>query len=173
MHNRGVSRYRQAAANCQTIEKIAGAGRFNGRRATPEERKVRYVRHILRDGIEHEIPKSMALYLLDGHDNSGSILPRASGAFLFGPIGHLARVAGGIASKRGRSQMKGRSLFWFRVPDVESGLMSLKPAQLKCYLVVLRAIQRDRNRGLISVRQVAKRARLSVNSAACLDAPCR
>ena len=60
--------------------------------------------------------------------------------------------------------MKGRSLYWFRVPDVESGLMSLKPAQLKCYLVVLRAIQRDRNRGLISV-QVAKRARLSVNSA--------
>jgi hypothetical protein len=61
--------------------------------------------------------------------------------------------------------MKDRSLFWFRVPDVESGLMSLKPAQLKCYLVVLRAIQRDRNRGLISVRQVARRARLSVNSA--------
>jgi hypothetical protein len=56
-------------------------------------------------------------------------------------------------------------MYWFRVPDVESGLMSLKPAQLRCYLVVISAIQRDRNRGLISVRQVARRARLSVNSA--------
>src|SRR5215471_17869528 len=68
--SQGMSRYGQAAAESQTIEKIASAGRFNGRRATPEERSVRYMRRILRDGIEHEIPKSMALYLLDGHDKA-------------------------------------------------------------------------------------------------------
>jgi len=58
-----------------------------------------------------------------------------------------------------------RCLFWFRVPDVESGLMSLKPPQLRCYLVVVRAIQRDRNKGMLSVRQAAKRPKLSVNRA--------
>lgn len=48
-------------------------------------------------------------------------------------------------------------VFWWRLPDDEAFLMSLKPAELKCYLVASRAIQRDRNGGLISVRQVAKR----------------
>ncbi len=43
--------------------------------------------------------------------------------------------------------------------------MSLPPAELKCYLVVARAIQRDRNGGKISVRQVSERARVSLRHA--------
>ena len=58
-----------------------------------------------------------------------------------------------------------RVLFWFRVPEVETGLMSLKRSELRCYLVVLKSIQRDRNGGLVSVRQAARRARISPNSA--------
>ncbi|HEY6345105.1 MAG TPA: hypothetical protein VIY49_26710 [Bryobacteraceae bacterium] len=58
-----------------------------------------------------------------------------------------------------------RVLFWFRVPDVELGLMILKRAELRCYLVVLKSIQRDRNRGLVSVRQAARRARINPTSA--------
>jgi hypothetical protein len=27
--------------------------------------------------------------------------------------------------------------YWFRIPDNEAALMSLKPAELKCFLVVL------------------------------------
>ena len=37
--------------------------------------------------------------------------------------------------------------FWWRLPDDETALMSLGLAELKCYLVVARAIQRDRNGG--------------------------
>ena len=40
--------------------------------------------------------------------------------------------------------------------------MNLKPAQLRCYLVVMRDIQRSRNSGLISARQVADRSRVSL-----------
>lgn len=39
--------------------------------------------------------------------------------------------------------------------------MHLAPAELKVYLVVTHAIQRDRNVGLLAVSQVAKRADLS------------
>ncbi len=39
--------------------------------------------------------------------------------------------------------------------------MSLRPAELKCYLVVIRAIQRDINGGELSIRQIAERANLS------------
>ena len=49
-------------------------------------------------------------------------------------------------------------VYWWRVPDDEAALMSLRPAELKCYLVVLRAIQRDKNAGMISERQVSQRA---------------
>jgi hypothetical protein len=51
-----------------------------------------------------------------------------------------------------------RSAYWFRLPDDEAWLMSLRPAELKSYLVVSRAIQRDRNGGKICERQVAQRA---------------
>jgi len=57
-----------------------------------------------------------------------------------------------------------RGLYWFRVLDVESGLMNLKSAELSS-LVVVRAIQRDCNNGVLSVRQVAKRAKLSLTCA--------
>ena len=40
-------------------------------------------------------------------------------------------------------------------------LMQLSPAELKVYLVVIQAIQRDRNRGLLAISQIAKRANLS------------
>ncbi len=51
--------------------------------------------------------------------------------------------------------------FWFKVPDELDSLLGLPPAQLKAYLVVTRAVQRDRNGGRLSVRQVAARARLN------------
>jgi hypothetical protein len=65
----------------------------------------------------------------------------------------------------GQNSGVGLGAFWFRVPDDESVLMSLSPAQLKCYLVVVRAIQRDRNGGKISTRQVAGRAGLGLRHA--------
>jgi hypothetical protein len=43
--------------------------------------------------------------------------------------------------------------------------MSLTPAELKCYLVVLRAIQRDRNGGKISARQVSARSGVALRHA--------
>jgi hypothetical protein len=52
-------------------------------------------------------------------------------------------------------------VYWFRVPDDEAVLMALRPAELKCYLVVTRATQRDRNKGKLSVSQLAERANLS------------
>ena len=43
--------------------------------------------------------------------------------------------------------------------------MQLSPAQLKVYLVVTHAIQRDRNGGLLAISQIAKRADLSEHHA--------
>lgn len=51
--------------------------------------------------------------------------------------------------------------FWWRLPDDETALMSLGLAEVKCYLVVMRAIQRDRNGGKLSLRQIARRTGLS------------
>ena len=58
-----------------------------------------------------------------------------------------------------------KPVFWFRVPDDEGLLMSLKPAELKVFLVVLRDVQRARNTGRISSRQVADRTGLSLQHA--------
>lgn len=58
-----------------------------------------------------------------------------------------------------------KSGYWFRLPDDEAGLMSMRPAEFKCYVVVLRAVQRDRNAGKISTRQVGKRAGISFQHA--------
>jgi hypothetical protein len=55
--------------------------------------------------------------------------------------------------------------YWFRVPDDLELLMSMKRAELRCYIVVVNAIQRDRNEGRISITQVAKRARISRKTA--------
>jgi hypothetical protein len=52
--------------------------------------------------------------------------------------------------------------FWFRLPDDEAMLTSLKPAELRCYLVVMRDIQRSRHRGLISARQVSDKTGISL-----------
>jgi hypothetical protein len=55
--------------------------------------------------------------------------------------------------------------FWFRVPDeLIEMLTQLKPAELKAYLVVQHAIQRDKNRGLLSIRQIARRAGVAVQN---------
>ena len=43
--------------------------------------------------------------------------------------------------------------------------MSLKPAELRAYLVVVRAIQRDKNAGFISERQVSERSGVSLRHA--------
>ncbi len=56
-------------------------------------------------------------------------------------------------------------VYWWKLPDDEERLMALKPAELRCYLVVLRAIQQDKNAGLISERQVSKRARVTFRHA--------
>jgi hypothetical protein len=58
-----------------------------------------------------------------------------------------------------------RELYWWKMPDDEPGLMALKAAEIRCYMVVSRAIQQDRNKGRISVRQVANRARVSLRHA--------
>lgn len=55
--------------------------------------------------------------------------------------------------------------YWFRFVDDLDMLMSMKPAELRCYLVVARAIDKDRNAGEISITQVAKRARTSRKTA--------
>jgi hypothetical protein len=52
--------------------------------------------------------------------------------------------------------------YWFRLPDEETMLMSLRPAELRCYLVVMRDIQRSKNSGLISARQVSDRTGISL-----------
>ena len=59
-----------------------------------------------------------------------------------------------------RAHAPGEGVYWWRLPDDEAALMSLGHAELKCYLVVLRAIQRDRNGGRLSFRQIAQRAGL-------------
>jgi hypothetical protein len=55
----------------------------------------------------------------------------------------------------------GFSGYWFKTPDEIDLLMALKPAELRVYLVVLHAIQRDRNGGLLSMCQIASRANIS------------
>jgi hypothetical protein len=57
--------------------------------------------------------------------------------------------------------MSDQERYWWKMPDDEPGLMALKGAEIRCYMVVSRAIQQDRNKGRISVRQVATRARVS------------
>jgi hypothetical protein len=56
-------------------------------------------------------------------------------------------------------------VYWFRLPDNEELLMSLTLATLRCFMVVVRAIQRDRNAGRISLHQIADRAKISRKSA--------
>jgi hypothetical protein len=51
--------------------------------------------------------------------------------------------------------------FFFKVPSELKVLIQLPPAELKVYLVVTHAIQRDRNGGLLAISQIAKRANLS------------
>jgi hypothetical protein len=59
-------------------------------------------------------------------------------------------------------QMSDAPKFWFRLPDEEQMLMKLTPAQFRCYHVVMREIQRSKNAGLISTRQVAERTGISL-----------
>jgi hypothetical protein len=49
-------------------------------------------------------------------------------------------------------------VYWWRMPDKIDLLMNLKPLELRTYLVIARAIQRDRNKGLIAMRQIQERA---------------
>jgi hypothetical protein len=52
-------------------------------------------------------------------------------------------------------------LHWFKVPDDIRTLTGLRRSELRCYLEVLRAIQRDKNKGQLSHREIAKRVALS------------
>jgi hypothetical protein len=54
----------------------------------------------------------------------------------------------------------GHGVYWWRLPDDEPALMSLSLAEFRCYMVVMRSIQRDQNHGVLSVRQVQKRTGL-------------
>jgi hypothetical protein len=49
-------------------------------------------------------------------------------------------------------------VFWFKMVDDIGPLMDLKPLELRVYLVIVRAIQRDQSKGLISLRQIKARA---------------
>ena len=51
--------------------------------------------------------------------------------------------------------------YFFKAPSEIEMLMQLSPAELKVYLVVIHAIQRDRNGGLLAISQIAKRTNLS------------
>lgn len=64
--------------------------------------------------------------------------------------------------------------FWFRCPDELDLLMRLRPAELRVYLVVMHAIQRDRHGGLLAMSQISSRAGLSVRHArAAIDELCQ
>lgn len=64
--------------------------------------------------------------------------------------------------------------FFFKVPSEVDGLIQLKHAELKVYLAVTQAIQRDRNGGLLAMSQIAERANLSERHARkAIDALCR
>jgi hypothetical protein len=102
---------------------------------------------------------------------SARVLARQHHPKAMWPLEQLrARPAKGAIVGHPRSRMNRRTsdslgerpiVYWFRLPDDEAMLMSLRPAELKCYLVVVRAIQRDRNKGKLSIRQIAERAQLS------------
>ena len=68
------------------------------------------------------------------------------------PGGGSARTASSEASFTG---------FFFKVPSEIDRLMQLTHAELKVYLVVSHAIQRDHNGGLLAISQIAKRSNLS------------
>ena len=55
--------------------------------------------------------------------------------------------------------------YWFRLPTELDRLMELKPRALKVFLVIMRAIQRDKNGGKLSVRQIAARTGLTRRNA--------
>ena len=55
--------------------------------------------------------------------------------------------------------------YWFRLPTELDRLMELKPRALKVFLVIVRAIQRDKNGGELSVRQIAARTGLTRRNA--------
>ena len=72
--------------------------------------------------------------------------------------------------RSGSSRFSG---YFFLMPDELDPLMDLTRAQLRVHLVLTRAIQRDRNRGLLSIRQVRDRAHLSYRHAqAAVDVVC-
>jgi len=52
----------------------------------------------------------------------------------------------------------GASVFWWRMPDDTSSLMDLGHLELRAWIAIARAIQRDRNKGRLSIRQIRKRA---------------
>jgi len=45
-------------------------GHLRRGQVSPEERQIRYMRLIVLDGFQYEIPRSMALYILDGKDKA-------------------------------------------------------------------------------------------------------
>lgn len=52
-------------------------------------------------------------------------------------------------------------VYWFKMPDVMADLRDLRPRELRCFLEVVRAIQRDTNGGCLSHREVARRVGIS------------
>jgi hypothetical protein len=85
-----------------------------------------------------------------------------------GPIHRRRR--GALCLRRTRCYLLGggkpmSDVFWFKMPDDEHLLANMKPAQLRCYLVILRDVQRAKHRGRLSVRQIADRTGLSLKTA--------
>jgi hypothetical protein len=55
------------------------------------------------------------------------------------------------------TETKEVATYWWRMPVDTDPLMELKPLELKAYMVISRAIQQDRHKGLIAMRQIQER----------------
>jgi predicted transcriptional regulator len=76
-----------------------------------------------------------------------------------------AHVAGGARVSLSVNDADKPMRYWWRLPDDLEMLMSLTPAELRCFMIVMHAIQRDRNEGEISLPQIAERAQVSRKTA--------
>jgi predicted transcriptional regulator len=54
--------------------------------------------------------------------------------------------------------------YWFRAPAELAQMMTLSSAELRVFLAVLHSLQQDQNAGQLSVREVARRAHLSITA---------
>jgi|ERR1017187_725528 hypothetical protein len=65
--------------------------------------------------------------------------------------------------------------YWYKTPTEINLLMDLKRTQLKVFMVINHAIERDQNRGYIAIRQIQQRAKIKSlgHTQEAVDALCR